>query len=127
MGKIEKFEDINAWQKAIELCDSIYAITNTERFSKDYALKDQIRKCGISIPSNIAEGFERESNNQFIYFLVISKASAGEMRTQLTIAKNQRYISEEEFEKLVEECKNISKMISGFISYLRERKKVAVI
>lgn len=123
MAKIERFEDIVAWQKAIELCDSIYAITLRNNFAMDYALKDQIRKSAISVPSNISEGFERESNNQFIYFLVIAKASAGELRTQLTIAKNQNYISSEEFQHLKEQCLNVSKLISGFVSYLREKRK----
>lgn len=123
MAKIERFEDIVAWQKGMELCDGIYAITSKESFAKDYALKDQIRKSAISIPSNISEGFERESNNQFIYFLVIAKASAGELRTQLYIAKNQNYISSAEFEKLKEQCLSVSKLISGFVSYLREKKR----
>lgn len=123
MAKIELFEDIVAWQKGMELCNAIYAITLKEDFAKDYALKDQIRKSAISIPSNISEGFERESNNQFIYFLVIAKASAGELRTQLSIAKTQKYISEEEFHKLREQCLNVSKLISGFISYLRKTQK----
>ena len=123
MAKIEQFEDIIAWQKGMELCNAIYAITLKENFAKDYALKDQIRKSAISVPSNISEGFERESNNQFIYFLVIAKASAGELRTQLYIAKNQKYISEKEFDELKEQCLSVSKMISGFISYLREKRK----
>jgi four helix bundle protein len=123
MAKIERFEEIIAWQKGMELCDAVYTITLQENFAKDYALKDQIRKSAISIPSNISEGFERESNNQFIYFLVIAKASAGELRTQLYIAKNQKYISEEEFQKLKEQCLNVSKLISGFISYLRKKRK----
>jgi four helix bundle protein len=123
MAKIERFEDIIAWQKGMELCDVIYAITLKESFAKDYALKDQIRKSAISVPSNISEGFERESNNQFIYFLVIAKASAGELRTQLYIAKNQKYISEEEFNELKNQCLNVSKLISGFVSYLREKRK----
>ena len=123
MAKIERFEDIVAWQKGMELCDAVYSITSKENFAKDYALKDQIRKSAISVPSNISEGFERESNNQFIYFLVIAKASAGELRTQLYIAKNQKYISAEEFEKLKEQCHAVSKLISGFVSYLREKRK----
>ena len=75
MAKIEKFEDIIAWQKAMELCDFIYTMTNKELFSKDFGLKDQIRRAAVSVVSNIAEGFERESNNQFIYFLVMGGIS----------------------------------------------------
>ena len=126
MAKIDNFEDIIAWQKSMELCNAVYSVSNQELFSKDYALKDQIRKSAISVPSNIAEGFERESNNQFIYFLTIAKASAGELRTQLTIAKNQNYFTQQEYLSLREQCLSISKMISGFISYLRENKKTTI-
>jgi four helix bundle protein len=123
MGKIEKFEDIIAWQKALELSNLIYSHTSDGAFSKDYGLRDQIRRASVSIVSNIAEGFERESNNQFIYFLTISKASAGEIRAQLYIAKNQNYISNEEFILLNSKVIEVSKTISGFISYLRGLKK----
>lgn len=122
MATIAGFEEILAWQKGMELCDFIYEATKREGFSKDYALRDQIRKSAISVPSNIAEGFERESNNQFIYFLIIAKASAGELRTQLHIAKNQNYISKEEYEELRIKCLDVSKLISGFIGYLRKTK-----
>lgn len=122
MATIAGFEEILAWQKGMELCDSIYEATRRENFSKDYALRDQIRKSAISVPSNIAEGFERESNNQFIYFLIIAKASAGELRTQINIAKNQNYISLEEYEQLRLKCLDISKMLGGFINYLRKNK-----
>ena len=123
MGKIEKFEDIIAWQKSLELSNLIYSHTSDGAFSKDYGLRDQIRRASVSIVSNIAEGFERESNNQFIYFLTISKASAGEIRAQLYIAKNQNYISNEEFILLNSKVIEVSKTISGFISYLRGLKK----
>lgn len=123
MGKIEKFEDITAWQKAIELSDLVYGVTNKEKFSKDFGLKDQIRRASVSIVSNIAEGFERESNNQFIYFLIIAKGSAGELRAQLYIAKNQGYITLAEFEDLNTKVTEVSKIISGFVSYLKTKKK----
>lgn len=123
MASIEKFEDIVAWKRAIELCDMVYKLTNCEAFAMDFALKNQIRKSAIPVPSNIAEGFERESNNQFIYFLLIAKASSGELRTQLYIAKNNKYISEVEFEKTHSLTLEVSKMISDFISYLRVQKR----
>ena len=81
MAKVDKIEDVVVWQLAIELTNAIYTITNNNVFNKDFALRDQIRKSAISIPSNIAEGFERNSTNQFLYFLVIAKGSAGELRT----------------------------------------------
>jgi len=123
MATILKFEDIIAWQKALELSDLIYSHSNNDKFSKDFGLKDQIRRASISIVSNIAEGFEREGNNQFIYFLLVAKASAGELRAQLYIAKNQKYISSEEFNTINNKVLEVSKTISGFISYLRTQKK----
>ena len=123
MATILKFEDIIAWQKALELSDLIYSHSNKEKFSKDFGLRDQMRRASISVVSNIAEGFEREGNNQFIYFLLIAKASAGELRAQLYIASNQNYISMNEFEIINQKVTEVSKTISGFISYLRTQKK----
>ena len=123
MVTILKFEDIIAWQKALELSDIIYSHSNKEKFSKDFGLRDQMRRASISVVSNIAEGFEREGNNQFIYFLLVAKASAGELRAQLYIARNQNYISMNEFEIINQKVIEVSKTISGFISYLRTQKK----
>ena len=122
MAKVDKIEDIVVWQLAIELTNTIYTITNNNVFNKDFALRDQIRKSAISIPSNIAEGFERNSTNQFLYFLVIAKGSAGELRTQLLIAKNQNYISQSEFEKINKDALEVSKKLGAFITYLKEFK-----
>jgi four helix bundle protein len=119
MAKIEKFEDIQSWQRARELCKEIYAITSIDSFSKDYGLKDQIRRAGISVMSNIAEGFERNGNKEFKQHLSIAKASLGEIESQLYIAFDQRYISNEKFEELQNECKNLSKIIGAFIEYLK--------
>lgn len=119
MAKISSFEDINAWQKARELNTEIYNLTNKNNsFSKDFGLRDQIRRCSISISSNIAEGFERETNKEFRRFLYIAKASAGEFRSQLYLASDLDYISTEEFNKLNLKVNDISKMISGLIKYL---------
>jgi four helix bundle protein len=123
MARIEKIEDIVVWQNAVKLCDAIYDVTDKNLFAKDYSLKDQIRRSAISIPSNIAEGFERESNRQFVYFLLIAKGSAGELKTQLHISRNRGYISEEEFQKLHDAVSEISKQLGKFISYLRESIK----
>jgi four helix bundle protein len=122
MATILKFEDIIAWQKALELSDAIYEHSNKDKFSKDFGLRDQMRRASVSVVSNIAEGFEREGNNQFIYFLLVAKASAGELRAQLYIARNQKYISIDEFEILNNKILEVSKTISGFISYLRTQK-----
>lgn len=123
MATISKFEDIIAWQKALDLSDLVYSYSNKDNFSRDFGLRDQMRRAAVSVVSNIAEGFEREGNNQFIYFLLVAKASAGELRAQLYIAKNQKYITKEEFELINNKVLEVSKTISGFISYLRTQKK----
>jgi four helix bundle protein len=123
MGKIERFEDLEVWQAGMNLCLTVYELTNSTEFSKDFALRDQVRKSAISVSSNIAEGFERDSNRQFLYFLVIAKASCGELRTQLFIAKEQNYITPELYNSLFEQCISVSKQLKGFINYLEKYKK----
>ena len=122
MATIKNFEELEVWKIAMELCTEVYNLTNKELFSKDFALKDQIRRSAISIPSNISEGYERDGINQFLYFLAISKGSCGELRTQLRIASNLNYISNIEFDILNEKCLSTSKQLSGFIKYLRNYK-----
>lgn len=116
--KVNRFEDLEVWQKAMDLVDIIYDFTYKQQFNKDYALKEQIRRAVISIPSNIAEGFERGSNVEFIQFLFIAKGSSGEVRTQLQIALSQQYISKSEFDSAVKTSTGISAMIKSFINYL---------
>jgi four helix bundle protein len=123
MAKIEKFEDIEVWKVSMELSSDIYRLTNNELFSKDFGLKDQIRKSAVSIPSNISEGYERDSKNQFIYFLVIAKGSCGELRTQLKIARMLNYMNEEEYITINDKCISVSKQLAGFINYLKSHKK----
>lgn len=113
--KIEKFEDLIVWQKARVLNKFIYDITSSEKFSKDFALANQIRRSSISIISNIAEGFERNGNKEFIQFLYISKASCAELRSQLYIALDLVYISNQKFDELNSLAIEISKMIRGLI------------
>ena len=100
MPKITRFEDIEAWQNAQILVDKIYEMSGKGKFSKDYALRDQIRRAAISIPSNIAEGFSRESNQEFVRFLFIAKGSTSEVQSQLYTAKNQNYIPADKFDEL---------------------------
>ena len=119
MAKLNSFEEIIAWQKARELNAEIYRITNNnEIFTRDYGLRDQMRRASVSISSNIAEGFEREAKKEFIRFLYIAKASAGEFRSQLYLASDLGYISNEEFQSLNLKINDISKLLSGFIKYL---------
>jgi four helix bundle protein len=120
MAKIEKFEDLEVWQVARELCKIVYSLTNKNPFCKDFELVRQIRKSSGSIMDNIAEGYERDGNKEFIQFLSISKGSCGEVRSQSYRALDQSYISKEEFEELYNIASSISKMLSGFINYLRK-------
>ncbi|MBI5212838.1 MAG: four helix bundle protein [Nitrospirae bacterium] len=120
--KVTCFEDLNVWQKARELVGFIYELTKKKDFARDYALVDQVRRASISIMSNIAEGFERGSNKEFIQFLYIAKGSCGEMRSQLYAALDQQYISEDEFLNAKDRCLKISGMASNLISYLKSSK-----
>jgi len=120
MAKINSFEEIISWQKAREFNTELYSvITNSKSFHNDIGLKNQITRSSISISSNIAEGFERETTKEFLRFLFIAKASAGECRSQLYLAKDLSYISSKEFEILKTKVNNISKLISGLIKYLK--------
>ena len=120
MSKIETFEDIQSWQLARELTKAIYTISNDGLFAKDFGLRDQIRRASVSVMSNIAEGFERGSNKEFIQFLYIAKGSAGEVRAQLYVALDQTYINDEAFGQLSKKTTEISRMISGLIHYLHK-------
>lgn len=112
---IEKFEDIIAWQKAKEMTILIY--TNFKD-SKDFGFKDQIQRAGVSVMNNIAEGFERKTNNEFKQFLYIAKGSCGEVRSMLYLAKELNTISEGIFSKLYSLAEEISKILSGLIKTL---------
>lgn len=119
MASITRFEDIESWRKSRELAKSIYRITLNQKFSRDFGLRDQIRRAAVSILSNIAEGFERDGDKEFIQFLSLAKGSCGEVRAQLYVALDQEYIDDEEFNALVHSAVEISRMISGLIKYLK--------
>jgi len=120
--KVESFEDLNIYQQARELTNKIYAVTRNEPFARDYGLVDQIRRASVSIMSNIAEGFERENNTEFIYFLYIAKGSCGEIRAQLTVALDQKYIDGDTCKDLIDRCRKISGMLNNLITYLKDSK-----
>ena len=119
MATIKRFEEIEGWQKARELTGFVYEMTRQERFARDFGLKDQIRRAAVSAMSNIAEGFERDGRAEFLQFLSIAKASAGEVQSQLYIALDQGYISQVEFEQGYALCKETAHLIGGFMVYLR--------
>lgn len=117
------FTEMEVWQKAKLLTKLIYEATSTGTFSRDWALRDQIRKASVSIPSNIAEGFERGGNKEFIRFLSIAKGSAGEVLTQLHIAFDLGHLTENEFERLQDQTVRIGRMLGGFVQYLKKSSR----
>ena len=126
MGRIERFEDLIAWQKARELTRLIYLHTGDGSFARDFGLRDQIRRASVSLMSNIAEGFERGSRPEFHHFLVIAKGSCAEVRSQLYIAKDVGYLSELDFNTLMDLSTEVSRIIGGLrssIQKLRDAKK----
>ncbi len=119
MATIKAFEDIEVWQEARALAKDIFETTLKDSFSKDYSLKDQINRACGSIMDNIAEGFERGGTKEFIMFLSYARGSAGEVRSQLYRAYDHRHFNENDFIIFKERAIKISKMITGFITYLK--------
>lgn len=118
MATIKSFEDIDFWQKARALSNEIYAKTLEGSFSRDFSLRDQINRSSGSVMDNIAEGFERGGNKEFIQFLSYSKGSCGEVRSQLVRAKDRKHLSDEDFEQLLTKAIEVGKQIGGFMNYL---------
>lgn len=121
--KIDKFEDLIAWQKARELAREIYDVTSRGEFAKDYGLRDQIRKAVVSIMSNIAEGFDRGGRPEFHQFVVIAKGSCAEVRSQLYVAHDIGYISKEEFNRLNDMTLELSRILGGLRKSLDKKRK----
>jgi four helix bundle protein len=120
MSRIEKFEDIMAWQKARELTKEIYKCSRVGEFARDYGLKDQIRRASVSAMANVAEGFERGGDKEFLQFLSTSKGSCGEVKSHLYVALDQEYITAPGFNQLYSQASEVSRLLSGFMDYLRE-------
>jgi four helix bundle protein len=121
---IERFEDIKAWQEARVLAKMIYdAVKSDKGFSNDYKFREQIQSATVSIMSNIAEGFSRRTAKEFIQFLFIAKGSAAEVQSQLYVALDQGYISQQKFEELYSKSDEVARLTSGFIRYLLNKSK----
>lgn len=117
---IKRFEDIIAWQKARKLAADIYGVTKVGQFAKDFSLVDQIRRAVVSIGSNMAEGFDRGNNKEFMTFLGIAKGSSTEVRSQLYTAFDVGYLDKDEFDRLRSEAEEVSMLVNGLLLSLRK-------
>jgi four helix bundle protein len=113
------FEDLEVWKLSRILTNEIYDTSDDGRFSKDYDLKSQIRRAAVSVMSNIAEGYERGGNQEFIQFLSIAKASCGEVRSQLYLVRDRAYLTAEECDRLIDAFKKLSIMLNNFMVSLK--------
>ena len=120
--KITRFEDIEAWQEARKLVKLVYdAINANESFQKDFRLVNQLQGAAVSSMANIAEGFTRKSNKEFIQYLFISKSSAAEVQSHLYVALDQGYVTQNDFESIYAQADVVARMDSGFIKYLNSQ------
>jgi four helix bundle protein len=117
--KIERFEDVEAWQLARELTQKVYHLTRKSRFSADYGLKRQIQEASGSVMHNIAEGFDSEANTEVVRFLRYTKRSCTEVQSELYVASDEAYIEMEEFKEVYEQAGRTRAAIRGFINYLK--------
>ncbi len=122
MSSIQKFEDLRIWQEARQICVSVSKLTEKEQFSKDFSLKDQIRRSSGSVMDNIAEGFGRDGNKEFKQYLAISKASLNEVKSQLYRALDFNYISQKEFDSIYLECDKLAAGIGKLMYYVKDSK-----
>ena len=120
MGKIQKFKDILAWQKARELTREVYAHSKTGAFAKDFGLRDQIQRASVSVMGNVAEGYDRGGDKEFIQFLSVSKGSCGEVKSHLYVALDQQYINPTQFNQLYNSTDEVGRLLAGFMAYLKQ-------
>ena len=122
--KIICFEDIEAWQLARELARKVYSLTKKPKFTKDYGLKRQIQNAAGSSMHNIAEGFDSETNAEFIRFLRYAKRSCTEVQSELYLAVDEEYISQNEFKDVYEQARRTRAAVRGFINYLKKYEEI---
>ena len=119
---IKKFEDIDAWKESRILVNMVYRLTSKTVFSKDFGLREQIQRSAVSSMSNIAEGFDSDTKQQFMQMLGYAKRSSSEVQSQLYVALDREYISKKEFEDCYKQAQSVGKLVNGFIRYLRTGK-----
>ncbi|HLM01954.1 MAG TPA: four helix bundle protein [Pyrinomonadaceae bacterium] len=120
--KVERFEDLIAWQKARELTGEIYKTTKSGEFAKDFGLRDQIRRAAVSIMSNLAEGFERGRTTEFHQYLSIAKGSCAEVRSQLYVAWDAEYLERDNFVSLMQTAREVGKIIGGLRKSIENKR-----
>lgn len=121
MSEFKTFEELEVWKKAHVAVKGIYEMTKNDALSKDFALKNQMRRAAISITSNIAEGHDRKSNKEFTYFLGVAKASSSELRSQLILARDLEYITTTEYDTTRNYLIEVNKMLASFMRYLESK------
>jgi four helix bundle protein len=122
VSKAHAFEDLKTWQLARDLVRDVYLVTSTPAFSRDAALRDQLRRAAVSSMSNVAEGFERGTKREFIRFLYMARGSAGEVRSHLYVARDLHYIDQSGFDTIQRRVREVSKAVFNFIKYLESSK-----
>ncbi|HEX2928340.1 MAG TPA: four helix bundle protein [Candidatus Binatia bacterium] len=118
--QIKNFEDLEIWKIARRLTQEVYTLARTSKLSRDYNLRDQMQRAAVSIMSNIAEGFERGGNQEFVQFLYVAKASCGELRSQLYVTLDQKYIDPQAANEMTMTLKQLSMMIKHLIDHLKQ-------
>ena len=124
MATVQRFEDLTVWLEAKSLVKAIYLLTGKGAAGRDFGFRDQLRRAAVSVMSNIAEGFERGTNKEFVQYLYIAKGSAGEVRSLLWVALEVGYLSASDFKTLSESSLSLARRLSTFIKYLQGRKTV---
>ena len=117
--KVTSFEDLLVWQKGLEMVKQVYLISKVGELNRDFALRDQLRRAALSIPTNIAEGFERASRKEYLNFLNIAKGSAGEVRSLIRVCLELGYLDQEKYKQLRNDILELSRFLSNHLKLLR--------
>ena len=126
MGTIRRFEDLECWQKARKLANAIYDLTEEPRFARDFKLRDQIQGAAGSVMHNIAEGFDAGTNPEFIRFLKMARRSASEVQSELYLAFDRKYVTQEQLDGAYELATESKQLMNAFIGYLRKHRSLLV-